>query len=348
MELETDPARVLPPPDEVTASGGNSRRVVRARLAGIGGYLPETVVTNDELAQTIDTSDSWIRERSGIGQRHIAQRHETCAFMATRAAQAALEDAGVAAAEVDAIVLGTATPDEAFPATALRVQAALGARGFGFDLSAACSGFVYALSMGDALIRAGQARTVLVVGSEVYSRILNWQDRSTCVLFGDGAGAVLLRAGEGAGTGADRGILSTHLHADGGLADILYVDGAVGRPERSGHLVMAGKEVFRHAVIRLAEAVDEALAANGLGREAVDWLVPHQANLRIIEGIRKRLGLPPERVVLTIERHANTSAASIPLALADAHGRGLLRPGQLLLLEALGGGLTWGSALVRL
>jgi 3-oxoacyl-[acyl-carrier-protein] synthase-3 len=187
-----------------------------------------------------------------------------------------------------------------------------------------------------------------VIGSEVYSRILNWQDRSTCVLFGDGAGAVFLRAGEGDGTGSDRGILSTHLHADGTLGDILYVDGAVGRPERSGHLIMHGKEVFRHAVLRLAETVDEALAANGLDRSAVDWLVPHQANWRIIEGIRKRLALPPERVVLTVERHANTSAASIPLALADAHGRGLLRPGQLLLLEGLGGGLTWGSALVRL
>ena len=268
--------------------------------------------------------------------------------MATRAAAAALADAGVGADAVDAIILATATPDEAFPATALRVQAALGAKGFGFDLSAACSGFVYALAVADAFIRTGQARGVLVIGSEVYSRILDWQDRNTCVLFGDGAGAVFLRAGTGSGAGSDRGILSTHLHADGTLGDILYVDGAVGQPDRSGHLVMQGKDVFRHAVLRLAEAVDEALAANGLDRASVDWLVPHQANLRIIEGIRKRLDLPAERVLLTIERHANTSAASIPLALADAHGRGLLRPGQLALLEALGGGLTWGSALVRL
>ncbi len=267
--------------------------------------------------------------------------------MATRAAAAALADAGAGAGAVDAILLATATPDEAFPATALRVQAALGAGGFGFDLSAACSGFVYALSVADALIRAGQARGVLVIGAEVYSRILNWQDRNTCVLFGDGAGAVFLRAAAGGGGGA-RGILSTHLHADGRLGDILHVDGAVGQPERSGHLKMQGKEVFRHAVLRLAEAVEEALAANGLAPEAIDWLVPHQANLRIIESTRRRLGLPPERVVLTVERHANTSAASIPLALADAHGRGLLRPGQLVLLEALGGGLTWGSALVRL
>ena len=345
MDLAMDTAPGLQRPAEPAAA---APRVVRALLAGIGAYLPETVVSNDELARTVATSDAWIRERTGIGQRHIAQRHETCAFMATRAAAAALADAGATAGEVDAIILATATPDEAFPATALRVQAALGAGGFGFDLSAACSGFVYALSMADALIRSGQARGVLVIGSEVYSRILNWQDRNTCVLFGDGAGAVFLRAGTGEGTGADRGILSTHLHADGTLADILYVDGAVGRPERPGYLVMNGKEVFRHAVMRLAEAVDEALAANGLDRGAVDWLVPHQANSRIIEAIRKRLGLLPERVVLTVARHANTSAASIPLALADAHGAGQLRPGQLLLLEALGGGLTWGSALVRL
>jgi 3-oxoacyl-[acyl-carrier-protein] synthase-3 len=322
---------------------------VRAMLAGIGAYLPETVVSNDDLARTVETSDAWIRERTGIGQRHIAQPHESCAFMATRAAAAALADAGVGADAVDAIILATATPDEAFPATALRVQAALGAGGFGFDLSAACSGFIYALAVADALVRAGQARGVLVIGAEVYSRILNWQDRNTCVLFGDGAGAVFLRAATGGGDGRNaRGILSTHLHADGRLADILYVDGAVGQPERSGHLKMQGKEVFRHAVLRLAEAVEEALAANDLGRDAIDWLVPHQANLRIIESTRKRLGLAPERVVLTVERHANTSAASIPLALADAHGRGLLRPGQLVLLEALGGGLTWGSALVRL
>jgi 3-oxoacyl-[acyl-carrier-protein] synthase-3 len=321
---------------------------VRALLAGIGGYLPETVVTNDDLARTVDTSDAWIRERTGIGQRHIAQKHETCAYMAVRAARAALADAGATAAEVDAIILATATPDEAFPATALRVQAELGARGFGFDLSAACSGFIYALAVADAMMRAGQARGMLVIGSEVYSRIVDWQDRNTCVLFGDGAGAVFLRADEGTGAATDRGILSTHLHADGRLGDILYVDGAVGQPDRSGHLIMQGKEVFRHAVLRLAEAVDEALAANGLDRSAVDWLVPHQANLRIIEGIRRRLGLPPERVVLTVERHANTSAASIPLALADAHAAGKLRPGQLLLLEGLGGGLTWGSALVRL
>jgi 3-oxoacyl-[acyl-carrier-protein] synthase-3 len=321
---------------------------MRALLDGIGGYLPETVVSNDELSRSVDTSDTWIRERTGIRQRHIAGPHETCAFMATRAAQAALDDAGAAAGDVDAIIVATATPDQAFPATALRVQAALGARGFGFDLSAACSGFVYALSVADAMIRGGQAGGVLVIGSEVYSRILNWRDRGSCVLFGDGAGAVFLRAASGQGTGADRGILSTHLHGDGRFGDILYVDGAVGRPERSGHLVMNGKEVYRHAVVRLSETVDEALAANGLSRAAVDWLVPHQANLRIVDGIARRLNLPSERVVVTIDRHANTSAASIPLALAEAHGDGRLQRGNLVLLSALGGGLTWGSALIRL
>jgi len=345
MDLAMDMAPGSPP---LAETGMAARPVVRALVAGIGGYLPRTIVTNDDLARTLETSDAWIRERTGIGRRHIAEPDETCTFMATRAAEAALADAGATAAEVDAIILATATPDEAFPATALRVQAALGAKGFGFDLSAACSGFVYALSVADAFIRTGQARGVLVIGSEVYSRILNWQDRNTCVLFGDGAGAVFLRAGEGEGRASDRGILSTHLHADGTLGDILYVDGAVGRADKPGHLVMQGKEVFRHAVVRLAETVDEALAANGLDRAAVDWLVPHQANARIIEAIRKRLALPPERVVLTVERHANTSAASIPLALADAHERGLFRAGHLLLLEALGGGLTWGSALVRL
>src|SRR5208282_3059413 len=278
---------------------------------------------------------------------HIAGAKETAAFMGTAAARAALADAGAEPTDVDAIILATSTPDQAFPATALRVQAALGVPGgFGFDLSAACAGFIYALSVADGLIRAGQVRGVLVIGSEVYSRILNWQDRGTCVLFGDGAGAVLLRVGEGSGT--DRGILSTHLHAQGTLGDILYVDGAVGQPDKPGHLVMNGREVFRHAVTRLAEAVDEALAANGLTRADVDWLVPHQANLRIIDAIGRKLGLPAERVVVTVDRHANTSAASVPLALAEAWHDGRIRRGDLVLLEALGGGLTWGSALVRM
>lgn len=320
----------------------------RSILAGVGAYLPARVVTNAELAQRVDTTDAWIVERTGIRQRHVAGPEETCAVMGAAAARAALAHADANPGEVDAIILATSTPDQAFPATALRVQEMLGITGgFGFDLSAACAGFIYALSVADGMIRAGQVRGVLVIGSEVYSRILNWQDRGTCVLFGDGAGAVFLRAGQGRGAG-DRGILSTHLHAQGELGDILYVDGAVGRADRPGHLVMNGREVFRHAVHRLAEAVDEALAANGLTQHDVDWLVPHQANLRIIDAMGRRLGLPSERVVVTVDRHANTSAASVPLALAEACADGRIRRGDLVVLEALGGGLTWGSALVRM
>jgi 3-oxoacyl-[acyl-carrier-protein] synthase-3 len=320
----------------------------RSILAGCGGYLPERIVTNDDLSRTVDTSDEWIRERTGIRQRHFAAAHETAAFMGTAASRAALADAGATEADVDAIILATSTPDQAFPATALRVQAELGVRrGFGFDLSAACAGFIYGLSVADCMIRSGQASGVLVIGSEVYSRILNMQDRGTCVLFGDGAGAVFLRAS--VPEDDDRiGVLSTHIHAQGTLGDILYVDGAVGQKDKPGHLVMNGREVFRHAVIRLAEAVDEALAANGLTKADIDWLVPHQANSRIINAMGKKLGLPPERVVMTVDRHANTSAASVPLALAEARADGRIRRGDLVLLEALGGGLTWGSALVRL
>ena len=322
---------------------------VRAVLEGIGGYLPERVLGNDELARRVDTTDAWIVERTGIRQRYIAGPHETAAFMGARAAAAALAKAGAVADDVDCIVLATSTPDEAFPATALRVQAALGVkRGFGFDVSAACSGFVYALGLADSLIRTGQARGVLVIGSEVFSRILDWTDRGTCVLFGDGAGAVFLRAGEGEGTGADRGVLSTHLHAQGDLGDLLYVDGAIGQPKRSGYLRMNGREIFRHAVAKLSAAVDEALMANGLQQRDIDWLVPHQANSRIIDAMGRKLGLAPGRVVVTVDRHANTSAASIPLAMADADADGRLQRGDLVVLEALGGGLTWGSALVRL
>jgi 3-oxoacyl-[acyl-carrier-protein] synthase-3 len=321
---------------------------IRSLLAGVGAYLPERAVGNDELARTVETSDEWIRERTGIRQRYIAAPHETAAFMATAAARAALKDAGAEPGEVDAIILATSTPDQAFPATALRVQAALGVtRGFGFDLAAACAGFIYALSVADSMVRTGQARGALVIGSEVYSRILDWQDRGTCVLFGDGAGAVFLRAVENSGR-VDRGILSTHLHAQGTLGDILYVDGAVGRRDRPGYLVMNGREVFRHAVVRLAEAVQEALAANGLTQRDIDWLVPHQANLRIIDGMARKLGLPPDRVVITVDRHANTSAASVPLAFAEARADGRIRNGDLVLMEALGGGLAWGSALVRM
>lgn len=321
---------------------------LRSILAGCGGYLPERIVTNDDLSKTIETTDAWIQERTGIKQRHFAGPHETCAFMGTKAAEAALADAGATADDVDAILLATSTPDQAFPATALRVQAALGVtKGFGFDLAAACAGFIYALSVADGMIRSGQATGVLVIGSEVYSRILNWQDRGTCVLFGDGAGAVFLRAAR-PDDDDRRGVLSTHLHAQGKYGDILYVDGAVGQPDKPGHLVMHGREVFRHAVNHLASAVDEALAANGLTHEDVDWLVPHQANLRIISAMEKKLHMSPEQVVVTVDRHANTSAASVPLALAEARRDGRIENGELVLLEALGGGLTWGSALVRM
>lgn len=319
----------------------------RAALTGIGGYLPENVVSNDDMARRVDTSDEWITERTGIRQRHFAAAHETACFMGAAAAREALESAGLEAEAVDAIILATSTPDQAFPATAVRVQAELGAnRAFAFDIAAACSGFIYSLSVADAMIRAGQANNILVIGSEVYSRILNFEDRGTCVLFGDGAGAALLQAQDVPRTGP--GILSTHLHSDGRLGEILYVDGAVGRPDKPGHLVMNGREVFRHAVTLLSSAVSEALSANDLKPKDIDWLVPHQANRRIIDGVGRKLGLPPERVVITVDQHANTSAASIPLALWRAMQDGRIKPGQVVLLEALGGGLTWGSALLRL
>lgn len=318
----------------------------RAVLVGTGSYLPEQIVTNAQMAERVDTSDEWIVERTGIRQRHFSAPHETAAYMGAAAARCALEQAGMAPEDVGAIIVATSTPDQAFPATAVHIQAALGAKNaFGFDLAAACSGFIYGLSVADAMIRVGQVNAVLVIGTEVYSRIMDFTDRTTCVLFGDGAGAVLLRADAG-GSGA--GLLSTHLHADGALADILYVDGATGRRDKSAYLVMNGREVFRHAVTLLASAVTEALTKNNLTAGDIDWLVPHQANRRIIDGVGRKLGLPAERVVITVDRHANTSAASIPLALDVARRDGRVRPGQLVLLEALGGGLTWGSALLRL
>ena len=330
----------------LTPGGETARAPVRARIAGCGAYLPEQVVTNHELARTIDTSDAWIRERTGIGQRHIAAGEETTVFMGVRAARAALARADLSASAIGLTVLATSTPDNVFPASAVELQAAIGAGGYAFDISAACSGFVYALSIADNAIRAGQVEHALVVGSEVYSRIVDWQDRTTAVLFGDGAGAVVLSrtAGEAGGPG----ILSPHLHSDGALGRLLYIDGALGRPERSQRLVMHGREVFRHAVTKLAAVVDEALAANGLRASEIDWLVPHQANLRIIEAMGRKLGLPVERVVVTVERHANTSAASIPLALCEAIEDGRIKPGELVVMEALGGGMTWGSALLRM
>lgn len=318
----------------------------RSLLVGFGGFLPDRVVSNAELAERLETSDEWIRTRTGITRRHLVGPNDTAASMGAEAARRALDYAGLTAEDIDAVFVATATPDQAFPATAVRVQAALGMkRGFGFDIAAACSGFIFALSTADAFIRSGQIRNALVIGSEVYSRIMDWEDRTTCVLFGDGAGAVVLSASDEPG---DRGILSTHLHSDGTAGDLLYVDGAVGQPDKSGHLKMSGRDVFRHAVGKLSSSVDEALEAEGLSYADVDWLVPHQANIRIIEGVAKKLNLSAERVVVTVDRHANTSAASVPLALDEAVRDGRIQKGDLVLMEALGGGLTWGSALVRL
>jgi 3-oxoacyl-[acyl-carrier-protein] synthase-3 len=319
----------------------------RSTVAGIGHALPKRVVTNSELAAKIDTSDEWIVERTGIRQRHIAGEGETTASLATLAAQDALSHAGLKASDIDLIVLATATPDLTFPATATQVQAALGmTQGAAFDIQAVCSGFVYAVSIADKFLQSGSHQRALVIGSETFSRILDWNDRTTCVLFGDGAGAVFLR-GVPAAEAEGRGLLSTHMHADGRHADILQVDGGAGSTGGTGVVRMAGREVFKHAVAKLAAAVDEALAANGLDQSEVAWLVPHQANIRIIEAMGKKLGLPLERVVVTVDRHANTSAASIPLALAEATRDGRIRPGDLVLLEAIGGGLTWGAALAR-
>ncbi|MCA1939885.1 MAG: ketoacyl-ACP synthase III [Caenispirillum bisanense] len=323
--------------------------VTRSVIVGCGAYLPQRVVSNAELAEKVETTDEWIVERTGIRSRHIAADGETTADLATAAARDALAHAGIDASEVGLIVLATATPDNTFPATAAKVQARLGCIGGpAFDVQAVCSGFVYALAVADNFIKAGQVKTALVIGAETFSRILDWSDRTTCVLFGDGAGAVVLRAEEAAGTNRDRGILSTHLHSDGTQHDLLYVDGGPSSTQTVGHLRMTGREVFRHAVVNLAQVVKEAIEANGLTASDIDWLVPHQANKRIIDGTAKKLNVSAERVVVTVERHANTSAASIPLALNEAVKDGRIQPGQLVLLEAMGGGFTWGSALVRM
>jgi 3-oxoacyl-[acyl-carrier-protein] synthase-3 len=322
---------------------------LRARVIGCGSYLPSRIVTNDVLAERVDTSDAWIVQRTGIRQRHVAAEGEYTSDLAEAAARAALARAGVKPTELDLIVLATATPDNTFPATATKVQARLGMTGgFAFDLQAVCTGFVYATAVANNFLIAGQARTALVIGAETFSRILDWEDRSTCVLFGDGAGAMVLRAEPGAGTVADRGVLSTHLHSDGRDYTKLYVDGGPSTTRTTGLLRMEGREVFRTAVTRLAEVVAEALAANRLDPDQIDWLVPHQANRRIIEATAKKLNLSPDRVIMTVDRHANTSAASIPLALADGVQDGRIRDGQLVLMEAMGGGFTWGSALVRM
>ncbi|MFO1153490.1 MAG: beta-ketoacyl-ACP synthase III [Rhodospirillales bacterium] len=322
---------------------------IRSRITGTGGYLPERVVTNEELAAKIDSSDSWIVTRTGIRQRHMAAEGEVTSDLGCHAGARALATAGLTAADVDLVVVATSTPDDTFPATATQVQAKLGIhQGAAFDVQAVCSGFVYALAIADNFIKAGQVATALVVGAETYSRILDWDDRGTCVLFGDGAGAVVVQAVNGVTADAHAPqILSTHLHADGRYRDILYVDGGPSQTGTVGHLRMAGKEVFRHAVSSLASVAAEALAANRLSVADLDWVIPHQANIRIIEGLAKRLGIPSARIVVTVDRHANTSAASIPLALDEAVRDGRLVAGDLVLVEAIGGGLTWGAALVR-
>jgi len=320
----------------------------RAVVAGCGAYLPERVLTNDEIARTLDTSDEWIRERTGIRERRIAAPGQATSDLATRAADKALAKAGVDAADIDLIVLATSTPDDTFPATAVKVQAALGAnRAAGFDVQAVCSGFVYALSVANNFIRVGQSQTALVIGAETFSRIVDWSDRTTAVLFGDGAGAMVLKAGEGKGTNADRGVLSTHLHSDGRKHQLLYANGGPSSTGTVGMVKMHGREVFRHAVVNLASVLDEALTANGLSASDVDWLVPHQANKRILDSTAAKLRLPPEKMVVTVDRHANTSAASIPLALAEADGDGRIKAGQLVVMEAMGGGFTWAAAVAR-
>jgi len=320
----------------------------RSLIVAAGGYLPERIVTNDELAKRLDTSDAWISQRTGIRQRHIAAKGELTSDLAVAAARRTLDNAGVAGDSLDLIVLATTTPDHTFPATATKVQQQLGMlRGAAFDIQAVCSGFVYGLAIADNFIRLGQANRALVIGAETFSRILDWNDRNTCVLFGDGAGAVLLEAGAGVSGTKDRGILTTHLFSDGRHYGRLQVDGGPSTTQTAGVVHMDGKEVFRHAVVNLAAAVDAAITAAGVTPEDIDWMVPHQANLRIIDSMAHKLNLPPEKVVVTIDRHANTSAASIPLALAEAVNDGRIQRGQLVLMEAMGGGFTWGSALVR-
>lgn len=322
---------------------------IRSRIVGVGSYLPSRVVTNDQLAEKVDTSNEWIIERTGIRQRHIAAEGEKTSDLAIAAGRKALEAAGLSADDLGLIVVATATPDNTFPATATRVQAGLGMRkGFALDVQAVCSGFIFALSVADNFIKSGQVSSALVIGAETFSRILDWEDRTTCVLFGDGAGAVVLKAETGKGDNGDSGILSTHLHSDGRHYDLLHVDGGPSSTQTVGHLRMEGREVFRHAVTNLAGVVQEALEANGFTANDIDWLVPHQANMRILEGTGKKLKMPAERIIVTVDRHANTSAASVPLALAEAVGDGRIKTGDLVLLEAMGGGFTWGAALVRI
>jgi len=320
----------------------------RAVATGIGHYLPERVVENSWFEERLDTSDEWIRTRSGIERRHFAAEVETTSQMAAKASRIALDNAGITANDIDAVIVATSTPDLTFPSVATMVQNELGmTRGFGFDVQAVCAGFIYALANASALIVAGQAERILVIGAETFSRIMDWEDRSTCVLFGDGAGALVLEARSGSGHSSDRGVLSTDLNSDGRFRDMLYVDGGVSTSGTSGKLRMQGNPLFRQAVAKLAETADRALDKAGLGHDDVDWIVPHQANIRIIQGTAKKLDVPMEKVIVTVQDHGNTSAASIPLALSVGVQQGRIRPGQLLVAEAIGGGLAWGAVVLR-
>jgi len=322
--------------------------MIRSVVRGFGTALPKRVLTNAELESMVDTSDEWIVQRTGIRQRYIAGEGETTASLGEGAARAALDNAGLTAADIDLIIVATSTPDNTFPATAVNIQNRLGmSHGFAFDVQAVCSGFVYAVTTADAYIRGGLAKRVLVIGAETFSRILDWTDRTTCVLFGDGAGAIVLEAQEGAGTNADRGVLSTQLRSDGAHRDKLFVDGGPSTTGTVGHLRMEGREVFKHAVGMITDVIVSAFDATGFTADDVDWLVPHQANKRIIDGSAKKLGIPLEKVVITVDQHGNTSAASIPLALAAAAADGRIKQGDLILLEAMGGGFTWGAVLLR-
>jgi 3-oxoacyl-[acyl-carrier-protein] synthase-3 len=324
-------------------------KVLRSVVTGVGGYLPDEIVTNDDLAKVVDTTDEWIIERTGIRSRHRAAPDQAVSDLALIAAQRALAAAGRTAADVDLIVVGTTTPDLTFPSVATIVQRKLGAPvGVAFDIQAVCSGFVYALSVADGFVARGRSRCALVIGAETMTRLMDWTDRGTCVLFGDGAGAVVLECREGEGTTADRGLLGFALAADGTKQDLLYVDGGVSTDGKVGKLRMQGNQVFRHAVVNISEAVRAAAADAGVDIAAVDWFIPHQANQRILEGVARRLGIDEAKVISTVAQHANTSAASIPLAMDQGLRDGRIKPGQLLLLEAMGGGLTWGACVLRL
>ena len=322
--------------------------VVRSQVIGCGAYLPERVLTNADVAKMVDTSDEWIASRTGIRRRHIAVDGETTADLALSAARRAMADAKVGAVEIDLVIVATTTPDETFPSVATSVQARIGmTRGAAFDVQAVCSGFIYAMAVADNFIKAGQAKTILLIGAETMSRLLDWTDRSTCVLFGDGAGALVLRAGEGRGDTSDRGVFNTKLYSDGRLHDLLYVDGGPSTTGTTGHLRMLGKEVFKHAVINIADSIEASVRDSDVDVKDIDWFVPHQANQRILDATARRLHVPPERFISTIAEHGNTSAASVPLALDVAVSDGRIKRGDLVLLEAMGGGLTWGAALLR-